>query len=1050
MVIFFYLKAKNAQQATHFYLIKVQNLTILMKRNLLIIVLCLCFVGVTFAQEMLVAGRVTESENGEPIPGVSVRLQSKNNRGTLTDLDGNYALKVPGDETLIFSAVGFSTVEIAINRQAKLDIALKPVISTLENVVVIGYGTQKKSQLTGSISSVRAEDIKDLPVSNLAASLQGRVSGMNVINPSGTPGAGLLVSIRGYNAPLYVIDGIPQLAESNSALSTSFDLSGNTTGQGQTTSSISDINPNDIESVEILKDAAAAAIYGARAANGVVLITTKRGKKGRPETTFNYYTGQQSVARPIKFLNSEQFVALIEEGRANDLALYKKDKNYFGAGFDPSVLTAPLTNFDLAKSANTNWLNAVTRIAPMSNYEMSFRSGNDDTRYYTSVGFFDQQGVVINNYYRRFTYKLNVDHNITDKFTVGATTNFAFSRNRRSFNDDTYTGIITNALGASPFMPLREDDGSYANYTNYQSSWLSDNPYKSANEIKAFTNSYRVLATTYGQYDFNKHFKAKTSWSTDATFLFDNQFKSALTNDAAAVGGEAFEASFRNLTWLNENTLNYTNSFGKSNITILGGATLQRTAIERNYAIGQGFPNGLTKNPANVIAATSSGTSFALISYIGRVNYDFNNRYFVTASVRTDGSSRFSKNNQYGYFPAVATAWRISDEAFFQPLKNLFTDAKVRLSYGLSGDQEIGDFKNRFFYQAAKYDNKPGTQISNIADPDLTWQVNRSFNLGIDYEIKGGRFNGALEFFKSNKTRLLSEDAIPGTTGFATVTRNKGEVQNIGLEANLNAQVLRASTLKWTINFNMTFTKNKILSLNADNILLNAYNDLEATHILKVSEPVGSFYGLKYTGVNPQTGDVTYEDTNGDGTIDYNDAQVIGKALPTFFGGLTNNLTYKGFDLNVFCRFSAGNQVYNLIRATTENLGFSNGGGLSSVYANNTTNVLNRWQQPGDNAKYGRASFINKNYYQNSSQYVENASLLRVQNVTLGYNFRNIKGIAGLRVYVEAQNLAILTRYTGFDPEVSSNGGLSDRTAGVDYGAYPSARTFLVGVNLKF
>jgi TonB-dependent starch-binding outer membrane protein SusC len=426
-----------------------------MKRNLLFTILCLCFSCSLFAQEMTVSGRVTESENGEPIPGVSVRLQNKNNRGTLTDLDGNYTLKMPGDETLIFSAVGFSTVEIAVNRQAKLDVALKPVISTLENVVVVGYGTQKKSQLTGAISSVRAEEIKDQPVSNLAASLQGRVSGMNVINPSGTPGAGLLVSIRGYNAPLYVIDGIPQLAESNSALSTSFDLSGNSVGQGQTTSSIADINPNDIESVEILKDAAAAAIYGARAANGVVLITTKRGKKGRPEVNFNYYTGTQKVARPIKFLNSQQFVDLIEEGRANDLALYKKDNNYFGAGFDPSVLTDPLDNFDVAKSANTTWLDAITRAAPINNYEISFRSGNDDTRYYTSLGYFDQQGVVINNFYRRLTYKLNIDHNLTDKFTVGATTNFTYSRNRRSFNDDTYTGIITNALGASPFMPTK-------------------------------------------------------------------------------------------------------------------------------------------------------------------------------------------------------------------------------------------------------------------------------------------------------------------------------------------------------------------------------------------------------------------------------------------------------------------------------------------------------------------------------------------------------------------------------------------------------------------
>jgi TonB-dependent starch-binding outer membrane protein SusC len=1023
-----------------------------MKRHLMIALLCTCFAISTYAQEMTVAGRVTESENGEPIPGVSVRLLSKNNRGTLTDLEGNYTLKMPGDETLVFSAVGFSTIEIPVNKQSKLDVALKPVISTLENVVVIGYGTQKKSQLTGAISSVRGDEIKDQPVSNLASSLQGRVSGMNVINPSGTPGAGLLVSIRGYNAPLYVIDGIPQLAESNSSLATSSDLDGNVVGQGQTTSSISDINPNDIESVEILKDAAASAIYGARAANGVVLITTKRGKKGRPEANFNYYTGMQKVARPIKFMNAQQMADLVQEARSNDLALYNKDKNYFGKNFDPSVLTKPLLNFDVAQSANTNWLDAVTRMAPISNYEMAFRNGNDDTRYYTSVGFYDQQGVVINNYYRRLTYKLNLDHNLTEKFIVGTTINFAYSKNRRSFNDNTYTGIITNALGASPFMPVKEADGSYADYTNYQSSWLSDNPVKSANEIQAFTNSYRILATGYGQYEFNKFLKAKTSWSTDATFLFDNQFKSALTNDAAAVSGEAIDAAFRNITWLNENTLTYARAFGKHNIAVLGGATFQHTDIKKNYATGQGFPSGIS----DIGSASRSKVfpvqtpSFGLISYIGRVNYDFSNRYFLTATMRADGSSRFSKDNQYGYFPAVAAAWRISDETFFSKLKNIFTDAKVRLSYGLSGDQEIGSFQNQSYYRASAYDGLSGFQLRNIADPTLTWQINRSFNFGIDYEIKGGRFNGALEVFQSRKTRLLSEDAIAGTSGFATVTRNSGEVQNIGIEANLNAQVLRGSALKWTINFNTTFAKNKIINLTTDDILLNAYSDLEATHILKIGKPVGSFYGLKFMGIDSQTGDATFEDSNGDGIVDYNDAQAIGKALPTLFGGLTNTLTYKGFDLNVFCRFSAGNQVYNLIRATTENLGWSNEGGLSSIYANNTTNVLNRWRKPGDNAKYGRASFINQNYYQNSSQFVENASFLRVQNVTLGYTFRNIKNIAGIRLFVEAQNLAILTRYKGFDPEVSSNGGLTDRTAGIDYGAYPSARTFLFGVNLKF
>ena len=372
------------------------------------------------------------------------------------------------------------------------------------------------------------------------------------------------------------------------------------------------------------------------------------------------------------------------------------------------------------------------------------------------------------------------------------------------------------------------------------------------------------------------------------------------------------------------------------------------------------------------------------------------------------------------------------------------------MSYGLTGDQEIGDFQNVGFYNSGRYDGKAGYQIRNIADPTLTWQNNRSFNMGIDYEIYGGRFNGALELFRSNKTRLLSEDALAGTTGFSSVTRNSGEVQNTGVEFNLNAQVLRGSAFKWTVNFNTTFLKNKIISLTNDNILLNAYSDLEATHILKVGQPIGTFWGLKYLGVDPQTGDSQFEDFNKDGIIDLDDAQILGKALPSVFGGLTNTFTYKGFDLNIFSRFSLGNKVYNLIRTTTENLGWSNGGGLSSVYANNTTNVLDRWKKPGDVAEYGRASFINQNYQVNSSQYVENGSFFRIQNVNLGYTIRNIKHFNNIRLYVEAQNLFVITRYKGFDPEVSSNGGTSERTAGVDYAAYPSARTFLMGANVKF
>lgn len=1030
-----------------------------MKKNLTkaIGLLLLCFSSFTVLGQtpVTVSGTITDSENGEPILGATVVVKNTR-KGTITSDDGKYSIICQPKDILVFYSIGFVTVEIPVDDRNKIDVVMRPADSQLDELVVVGYGQQKKSQISSAISSINNKDFKDQPVSNLANSIQGRVSGLSVTVPSGTPGAGLMVNIRGYNNPLYVVDGIPMISDNNSSLSTAFDLSGANTGSGQTLSSITDINPNDIESIEVLKDASAAAIYGARAANGVVLITTKRGREGRTETNFNYYTGLQRIMRPIKFMNSQEMRDLAEEARANDYKLWQADNNVFGAGFDPSILTDPLVGYDVASSPNTNWLNEVTRTAPVSNYELSLKGGNQWTRFFTSVGYYDQKGILIENFYKRFNYRLNLDHQLTDKMTVGAMLSTTFSRNRRSFNDNTYTGIITNALGASPFMPVYETDGSYADYTSYQANWLSDNPVKSAKEIKGYTNSYRVLGSTYLEYTINKYLKAKSTWSADGTFLFDNLFKSPITVDAEAVGGQAYEGNFRGLTLLNENTLNYSRTFNqKHNVNLLGGMSVQKTTIDRSSATGNGFPaTGLEKvsSAAAIVGATSTSTSYAVVSYIARVNYGFDNRYLFTGSLRTDGSSRFSKENRYGTFPSMAFAWRLNNESFFPKsgiMKNV-TDLKARLSYGLTGDQEIGDFQNVTFYTASRYDNKAGIQLRNVADPTLSWQQNRMTNFGIDYEILNGRFSGAFEMFSSLKNRLLSEDIIPSTTGFTTVTRNSGSVRSRGMEFNINASIYRQHAFRWDVGFNFTHVKNKIMELSTDSVFLNAYSDLDPTHILRVGSPIGSLLGVKWTGVNPQTGDNEFEDVNGDGVIDADDSQIIGRALPTWFGGITNNLQYKNFDLSVFIRFSGGNQVYNMIRATTENLGWSNEGGTTSVYANNTKRVLNRWKQPGDNTDIGRASFVNANVYQNSSMFIENGSFIRIQNINLGYNIRVPKKFLQARVYVEAQNLAIISRYTGFDPEVSSTGGLSERTAGIDYGAYPSARTFLLGVNFKF
>ncbi len=1005
--------------------------------------------GIMVAQS--VVGVVTDADTKEPIPFATV-LQKGTTKGAQTDIDGGYTVAASPGQVLVFSCIGYNTKEVTVEGSGALDVVLTSISTDMKELIVVGYGLQKKSQVTGAIASIGNKDLKDQPVANLAGAMAGRVSGVNVFTPSGTPGAGLLVSVRGNANPLYVVDGVPLVSESNSALSTAFDLEGTNTGSGQTVSSISDINPNDIERIEVLKDASATAIYGARAANGVVLITTKRGKEGVTRFNLNYYTGIQTLSREIPFMNSTQFVDLVNEARANDLAKYNADPSYFGEDFDPAVLTEPLIGFDPNNSPETNWIQAVTRTAPVSNYELSVNGGTEKTRFFMSAGYFDQQGIVIESWYRRANMRVNLDHQATKRLSFGTTISLSRAVNRRSFNDNTYTGVITNALGASPLMPVYEADGSYAAYENYQAYWLSDNPVKSAYEIRAFTTSLRALSTVFGEYKFGENLRFRSSFTADMSNIRDDKFSSALTTDAQTVGGISYEGYFNNLTWLNENILTYTKEIGKSSLNLMAGFTAQSANTRVTSVQGQGFPSGSLTNvssAATITNVSSGGSSFAILSYIGRINYDIRDRYLLTATMRADASSRFSKTNQTGYFPSIAAGWRISQEPFMANAKAI-NDLKLRVSYGLTGDQEIGNFQNVTFYQPSGYNGASGIMLSSLADPNLSWQSNRMFNAGLDFECWNGRLNGSLEYFDGTKTRILSSDVIPGTTGFNTLVRNSGEIANSGVELMLGYNLLDTRRVKWNISANATYVKNIVTKLSSDDVQLSAYSDLSNTHIIKVGQPIGAMWGIKYLGVDSQTGDAMYEDYNGDGTIDSDDSQILGQGLPKYFGGLNNVFKLGNIDLSIFANYAGGHQVYNLIRSTYDNLGWSNDGGAYTVYANNSTYVTDRWKKPGDQAEYPRATFVFNQLEQNSSAFIENASFVRLQQVGLGYTFRNDSRINGTRIYVQGNNLYVFTKYKGFDPEVSSNGASSDRTAGVDYGAYPKARTIIIGANIAF
>ncbi len=1012
-----------------------------------------------FSQTLL-TGVVMDSITNETLAGANIILKYDMATGTSTDIDGNFTLISPvANGTLQISFVGYTTKEVNFSGNRHFTILLSSE-RELEEIVVVGYGTQNKSDITGSVSSVKNEAFRDQPISNIAGSIQGKVAGIDIRNASGTPGAGLLVSVRGQNNPLYVVDGIPMISESNSGISTSFDLQGASVGNGQNISSISDLNPDDIESIEILKDASAASVYGARAANGVILITTKRGKEGKTRFGLNYYTGIQQVSRPLDFLSSSEFVALIEEARQNDLNAYNADPTIFGEDYDPALSTNPLPE-SWYTGVNTNWMDAIFQAAPINNIEVSASGGNNKTRFYISNSYFDQQGIVIESYYKRFNSRINLDHAVSDKLTIGENISCTYADNRRSLNDNVYTGTVTNAIGASPLMPVYEEDGTYADFEDYQSSWLSDNPVLSTKEIIPFTKNYRALGSVFAEYKITPHIKFRTTWSADITQLTDDIYFSPLTTDAEAVGGKAVNSAFGQKVWLGENMFSYEKYFGnESAFNLLGGFSLQQSASDYLSVSGQGFPAGTGLQNVSAAAVVTGGdayaSSWALVSFLGRANYTLHSKYLFSVSARVDGSSRFSPNNQFGFFPAASAGWHISDEDFW-PSAFCITDLKLRSSFGVTGDQEIGDFQYISFWSPVSYNGQAGLGPRNIADENLKWQTNKMFNLGIDYELWKGRVSGAIEYYVGNKTDLLSEDVVSGATGFGSVTRNYGNILNSGIEFSANSYIIDHKNFQWTFSCNISYLHNEIIDLSTDSILLSAYTDLTATHILAEGQPYGAFWGVPYEGVDPETGDPVYTDTNGDGVIDDGDATILGKATPDWYGGFSTTVTYGKWDFGISSTFTLGNDVYNLIRSTYQTLGWSDYGWdeayyLYQVYANNTHVVDDRWQQPGDITDIPRASLFNYNFYQNSGQAIENGSHLRIREISAGYTIKpeNTKLFQSLRIYAQIQNAFVFTQYTGFDPEVSSTGGDHPETAGVDLAAYPQARTYMAGFNFTF
>ncbi|WP_077923127.1 TonB-dependent receptor [Spirosoma sp. 209] len=1025
------------------------------KRTWLLLMLGLAVFLTAHAQTTLtVTGRVTD-ETGQSLPGVTLLLKGSSN-GTTTNAEGIYRLSVPaGNAVLVVSYVGYLSQEVVVANRSTIDVQLTPGDKTLGEVVVVGYGTQEKKDLTGAIASVSSKDIQKLPVSGVDQALQGQVAGLQISQSNGAPGGNTNILIRGIgsisggNEPLFVIDGYPV---TNSGI-------GNP---------LNTINPNDIESIDVLKDASSTAIYGSRGSNGVIMITTKRGKAGKARIEVDAYTGFQQVAKKLDLLNTRDFAQFVTEGRNNGYL----DNVATGKVTDPnsvrpnSYQIPSILQGDLSKLPDTDWQDVIFRTAPIQNYQVSASGGTDKLRYALSGGYFSQKGIIISSGLERYSFRLNLDGKLSDKLTVGVTMLPSFTK----IDDVSAIGhsggaVVQAALSLPPYVPVYDANGNYTiTYQPTEGDIAYPHPVQLANELQINGTQFRLFGNAYAEYEILNGLKFRSTVGADLNYSKNRRFDpntynpvSVLTN-ATATNSEA-------TNWLTENTFSYKKQVGRHAVDAVVGFTAQNAYANSIQAQATRFPDNLIDNiNGGTVNAGSEGTTVhTMLSYLARVNYSLNDKYLFTATVRRDGSSRFGADNRWGTFPSASVGWRVSEENFMKGL-TFVSDLKLRASYGLTGNNAIGDYRAIGQLRDANYvlgnALAPGLGRSSFTNSLLGWESMKQLDLGIDFSLLNSRVAVTADYYDKRNTDMLFSIQTPSATGLTSALVNLGEVQNRGIELALTTRNT-VKAFKWTTNFNITFNRNKVLAMSAETEkIFSSALGRQVYAVTQVGDPIGSFFGRRMIGVfqtneeattygkQPfaKAGDFKWEDINNDGRIDDNDRTVIGSPHPDFFFGFNNNFSYKGFTLDVLTNGMVGQKIFN------------------STFSINTSGVQNQIQeafdnryvsptQPG-NGVYGRAirgSRNNNTVF--SSAYLFDGSFLRIRNVSLGYNIPtsvvNRLRLGSARVYATATNLFTFTNYNGFDPEVSGSGD-DVRAAGLDFGTYPQARTITFGINLGF
>ena len=979
-----------------------------------------------FSQSAKISGQILSKDELKPLQGVTVLVKGTS-IATSSNENGEFTIDATPDAILVFSSIGYANFEQPVKPGEKMQVQLTATNKTMQEVVVVGYGTQRKADVTGSVSSVSAKDLKSLPVPNIGEALQGRASGVQILS-SGSPGSNVTIRVRGVGTinnsdPLIVIDGIPTDIPLNA------------------------INQGDIASIDVLKDASATAIYGSRGANGVVVITTRKGSSNKNHLEFSTFAGVQKATSMPEMLNATQFASLhnemmINNGQAQNPAF--ADPNSLGVG--------------------TDWLGALFHSSTMQNYSLAYSGGSANSNYYVSGGVFDQQGIVTNTSYRRYTIQLNSESKILNglKFGNNLTLNHDIKKNG-SYD-------VRNTMAALPTQAIYNADGTYSGPVG-RSSWYGDirNPIGTATINENSTKGYNILGNVYAELSFLKNFKFKSTGGVQASF-WDNRSWAPKYNwqPIPQPNSYLYEGYNKSLTWLWDNLLTYDRYFGNDHhVTLLAGSSAQNNRYDYMSGSIQGFASDATQQLSNgTLTPTIGGdaSEWALFSFFGRGNYSYKDKYLLTATVRRDGSSRFGKNNRYGTFPSASLAWRISKEKFFNV--SFINDLKLRAGYGVTGNQNIGNYSFASVLQTVQYSFN-GTPVNAVVplaipNPNVKWEQVKQANIGLDATVLNNRVNVTVDAYLKNTDGMLVPMSVPISTGYSDIvvpSVNAGKVENKGIELSINTQNLKGE-LEWNTNFNVSYNRNKVVSLNSGAPLYTGSIGLNQNlQIQSPGHPVNSFYGFVTNGIfqtqsevdkyavqvpgsdpynRTSAGDIRFLDLNNDGKIDDNDRTYLGDPNPSYIFAMNNTVSYKGIDLSLFVQGVADNKIYNANRIWQEGM---------AVAQNQTTAVLNRWTDKGTSNDMPRAVFNDPNKNTRvSNRFIEDGSYLRIKNITIGYTLpKSIAGRAKLtsaRIYISGENLFTITNYTGFDPEAG--------VSGIDLSVYPVTRTISAGINLNF